>query len=220
MSAHLKIELFLHLDTAFHCTGNVRRPGVDKALARNAQGCWTIPATTLKGFLREKCEILLRTWGREVCIGPNPESMCRADTPCLVCQVFGNPQRLSALRFTDGVAHDETESAIRSGVAISRYRRAAVPQRLFFIETTAPLPTEWYACCEGDFPDVDSAKTAAALVALAARWGTAIGGSKSRGLGWIQKIRVKATLDCAEIPEEELVARWQGWKEEAHVAAD
>lgn len=215
---HLLIELCFHLNTAFHSTGNLRRLGVDKALACDCERHWVIPATTVKGFLREKAEILLRTWGHAVCTGPEPQNMCAHPNLCPVCQVFGNPRSVSVLRFTDGSPTVGIENAVRSGVAISRNRRAAYPQRLFFLETTSPTPTSWIATCEGYFSDIDAAKRAAALVSLAAHWGTTIGGSKSRGLGWIEMILVKATLDGTEIPEQDLVAFWQAWKEGANVA--
>ncbi len=220
MMEHLVIELRFHLSTALHSTGNVRRPGTDKALARDTEGRWVIPATTVKGFLREKAEVLLRTWGHTVCTGPEPGDMCDGYDLCLVCQVFGNPRHPSVLRFSDGSPLGEPESTVRSGVAISRHRRAAYPQRLFFIETTAPMPTEWVTTCEGDFEDKRAAKAAAALVALAARWGTAIGGGKTRGLGWIQRVQVKAVLNGSEIPEEDLTSFWESWKEGRNVAGD
>lgn len=220
MMEHLVIELSLRLNTAFHSTGNVRRPGVDKVLARDAEGQWVIPATTVKGFLREKAEILLRTWGHAVCLGPEPANMCDGRTPCLVCQVFGNPRYSSPLHFTDGSPLVEMDSSVRSGVAISRHRRAAYPQRLFFIETTEPVLTQWQARCEGYFLDVDMAKRAAALIAMAACQGTAIGGGKTRGLGWIEDIQVKVVLNGAEIPKQDLVLIWQAWKEGRNVATD
>lgn len=217
---YLEIDLLFNLSTAFHTTGNLRRPGVDKTLARDSEGRWVIPATTVKGFLRERAEILLRTWGHRVCIGPEPGKMCNSQTLCLICQVFGNPRHLSTLHFADGLPLIEMDSAVRSGVAISRHRRAAYPQRLFFLETTEPMPTQWRARCEGDFPDADTAKKAAALVALAARWGTAIGGGKTRGLGWIKDVQVKATLNEAKIAEQDLMPFWEAWKEGRNVAED
>ena len=217
---HLVVELRFNLSTAFHSTGNLRRWGVDKALARDAEGRWMLPATTVKGYLREKAEILLRTWGYTVCLGPEPANMCDGRTLCMVCRVFGNPRFPSPLHFADGVPLIEVNSTVRSGVAISRHRRAAYPQRLFFIETTDPISTQWQAQCEGDFPDEDAAKKAAALIAMAARWGTAMGGGKTRGLGWIENVQVKAVLNGAEIPEQDLVLIWQAWKESGHVATD
>ncbi len=215
----LEITFDVELSTAFHSTGNLRSWGADKALARDAERQPVIPATTIKGFFREKAEILLRTWGLPVCTGPEAEKMCDGQRLCLVCQVFGHPRYPSSLRFSDvSLRTPDVETAIRSGVAISRHRRVAYPQRLFFIETTAAMLTQWHTTCQGDFPDGDTAKAAAALIVLAARWGTAIGGGKTRGLGWIEQIRVKATLNGAEIPEQDLESFWRAWKEGRDVA--
>lgn len=212
---HLQIDVEIELRTAFHTTGNLRRLGVDKALARNAEGQWVIPATTLKGFLRENAEVLLHTWGHTVCIGPEPGNMCDAQALCAVCQTFGTPRHPSPLRFGDArPISPEGETAIRSGVAISRHRRAARPQRLFFVETTEAMPTQWYARCEGEFQDSNAAKATAALLTMAARWGTAIGGGKTRGLGWIKHMKLEATLNGNALSEADLLPFWQAWQQE------
>ncbi len=216
---HLEITLTIELKTAFHSTGNLRRWGADKAQTRDATGRLVIPATTIKGFLREKAELLLRTWGLPVCVGPDPGTMCEGQSPCLVCRVFGNPRLAAPLRFADAVLFSpEEETVIRSGVAISRHRGAAYPQRLFFTETTGAGKSQWMAACEGDFSDAPTAKAVAALMALAARWGVAIGGGQTQGLGWIEQVHVKATLNETEIPEQELQHFWQAWKEGRDVA--
>lgn len=213
--AYLRITLSLTMETAFHTTGNLRRFGVDKALARDANGKPVLPATTIKGFLREKAELLLQSWGQPVCIGPEPGQMCEHQNLCRVCQVFGHPRRPSPLRFEDGHLSDETgeyeDTDVRSGVAISRYRRAAYGQRLFFIETTSPRSTRWHAQITGYFPDDKQAREAAALIALAAAWGIALGGAKSRGLGWLKSIETKTWIDEKEIPASELQALWREW---------
>lgn len=57
------------------------------------------------------------------------------------------------------------------------------------------------------------AKAAAALLTVAARWGKAIGGGKTRGLGWIKGMDLKATLNGVALSEEDLLPFWQAWKE-------
>ncbi len=215
----LAIAMKITLETAFHTTGNLRRLGVDRALARAPEGVPVLPATTLKGFLREKAELLLQAWGHPVCTGPEPDHLCKGPEPCLICRVFGSPRWPSSLHFSDGhLINEETTSSVRAGVAISRHRRAAFPQRLFFVETTSLPSTQWHARCEGYFPSPSLAQEAAALVALAARWGIAIGGGKTRGLGWIRQIEMEARIDDQVVPEAELKAIWQAWWEGRHVA--
>ena len=218
---HLRLTLHFTLDTAFHTTGNRRRWGVDKTLVVSPNGDYVIPATTLKGALRDRAETLLRTWGQDVCAGPTPETMCSdTDDLCPVCQVFGNPRFPSFLRFQDGQFGPDTVAQIRSGVSISRQRRAALPGRLFFVETTSPGPLEATATCEGYFPDRVSALRACALVTLAARWTSAIGGGRTRGLGWIGEANIETTLNGEPVPQQELETFWHWWAGGHHVAED
>ncbi len=221
MMEHLHLTLHLILDTAFHTTGNRRRWGADKALAMSPNETFVIPATTLKGALRDRAEVLLRTWGQHVCTGPTPETMCsNGDDLCPACQVFGNPRFPSPLRFYDGQFEPDTVAQIRSGVSISRQRRAALPGRMFFMETTSPGPLEAIAVCEGYFPDRDSAARAWALVSLAARWVPAIGGGQTRGLGWIKEVEIVATLNDEPLPQQELELLWRQWAGGYHVVED
>ena len=216
---HLRLELRLVLKTAFHTTGNRRRWGADKALAMSASGRYVIPATTIKGALRDQVEALLRAWGHPVCAGPAPETMCAdPDSLCLACQVFGHPQRPSPLRFQDGRFGGDVGALIRSGVSISRQRRAAFSQRLFFVETTEPGPPTCLAICEGYFPDDATACRTAALVALAVRWMSAIGGGRTRGLGWLERGEVTPNLNGYPIPQEEIEALWREWSGGSDVA--
>lgn len=216
---HLRLELRLVLKTAFHTTGNRRRWGADKALAMSADGRYVIPATTIKGALRDRAEALLRAWNQPVCTGPRPETMCAdPDALCLACQVFGHPQRPSPLRFQDGYFTGDVETLIRSGVSISRQRRAAFPQRLFFVETIEPGPLICLSLCEGYFPDQVTAYQAAALITLAVRWMHAIGGGRTRGLGWLERGEVEATLNGNPIPQAELEPLWREWGGGSNVA--
>ena len=217
--SELKIHMELHLDTALHTTGNQRRLGVDKVLARNTAGELVLPATSLKGFLREQAEVILRSWGQTVCIGPEPKNLACFQSPCMVCRVFGNPRLPSPLRFADGrVRAAVEETMVRVGVAISRHRRASIPQRLFFQETTPAVPSRITAEITGRFATQEEAEEAAALIALASRWGVAVGGGKTRGLGWIREVRVHATVDDQPIPDDRIQAIWRRWQGGSHVA--
>ncbi|HID62729.1 MAG TPA: hypothetical protein EYP49_08350 [Anaerolineae bacterium] len=208
----LEIRLDLKWRTAFHTTGNRRKWGADKALVRRYDGAYVLPATSLKGALRDQAERLLRSHV-PVCAAPDPGQMCPdSKTLCLVCRVFGNPRRPSPLRFTDVVLPQDPETTqIRAGVAISRRRRAAVPQRLYFVETTAAAPMKAHAVIQGRFPSRKEAEEAAALVVLAARMLTALGAGRTRGLGWLENIEAQCTIDDQSIAEATLQGYWTKW---------
>jgi hypothetical protein len=124
---HVQITIRFPVATAFHTTGNRRRLWADRALALSTEGTPILPATTIKGYLRERAEALLRTWGQRVCLPPVPTGMCSEKELCLACQVFGNPRQPSPLRFRDGQFVRDPDTMVRSGVSISRRRRAALP---------------------------------------------------------------------------------------------
>ncbi|HXG36568.1 MAG TPA: RAMP superfamily CRISPR-associated protein [Dehalococcoidia bacterium] len=212
----LEISIRFELDTALHITGNRRVLGVDRPLALGTNGRPVIPATTIKGFLRDRAELLLTAFGQKVCRGPQPR--CWDTGPCLVCRVFGNPRQEAALRFNDAVPASQVAADVRAGVGISRLRKAAITHRLFFVETTTPGPSSWLASCTGYFADEGSAREAAALLDLACRWPWAVGGGKTRGLGWIGRLDLSARVDGATLTRHDLVAIWQTWRAKPHVA--
>lgn len=212
----LEIQIRLELGSALHVTGNRRVLGVDRPLALGASGKPVIPATTIKGFLRDRAEQLLMALGQSVCRSPQPE--CWKTSVCRVCRVFGNGRMDAAIRFTDAVPTNELSEEARAGVAISRSRRAAIPQRLFFVQTTPPGPSSWRCSCRGYFGDVNAAREAAALIDLACRWPLAIGSGKTRGLGWIREIDLLIEIDGAPVERQDLITVWQAWRVAPHVA--
>jgi len=208
--AHLHITLKLTWRTAFHTTGNRWKWGADKALTQRYDGQFVLPATSLKGALREQAERLMRGHVH-ICASSDPGQMCpNPDNLCLVCRVFGNPRRPSPLRFQDVLLpQEEMETQIRAGVAISRRRRAAVPQRLYFVETTAAGSMQAQAVVEGFFRQ--EAEEAAALVVLAARMLPSLGAGRSRGLGWLAAVDAQCTIDGQPLPNATLQAYWNQW---------
>lgn|GEM_PF-256872 len=203
--------------SAFHSTGNLTGIGVDKALTRDALGAPIVPATTVKGILRHWAEVVLRGWGRPVCGAPAPSDMCLPPSLCVVCRVFGNPRHPSPLRFADArPCPEERGGAIphpRSHVALSRRRRSALEGRLFTVETLWAAGVEWEAEAAGRFPDPGQAEQAAALLALAALLTPALGGSRTRGLGWLASRTVEIRLDGRALPLEDLEkAHWKRWQ--------
>jgi CRISPR/Cas system CSM-associated protein Csm3 (group 7 of RAMP superfamily) len=110
----LDVSITLHFDQPFHL-GTGRREGlVHRTVRRTADGRPYVPASAIKGALRQTAERVVRTLDAaeefgdvapqkhlgyrrrgttvvgEPCRAPRPEEMCQSPTPCLVCRVFGN----------------------------------------------------------------------------------------------------------------------------------
>lgn len=209
---HLRLNMKIRLKTSFHITGNRWRWGVDRAATTAADGQFTIPATALKGLLRDNAGTILRSWNLRACLGPAPRDLCRdSQDLCLVCRVFGHPRRIAPIRFADALPLGQANSRVRNNVGISRKRRAALHQRLFFTEEVEN-PAEWGATAEGYFATEGEACVATALVCLAARFAHTLGADRSRGLGWLQAWEVQAFLDGQPLPEARLQPLWEAWR--------
>ncbi|MDR7416039.1 MAG: RAMP superfamily CRISPR-associated protein [Armatimonadota bacterium] len=203
MSARLEVRLTFRLHSGIHVTGEQAQLWTDKALVRSWKdpGHPVLPATTLKGWLRESAERLLRGLGQPACDGSRPGAMCGL---CLVCELFGAPRRRSTLRFSDAVLA-ESRTDVRMNVSLSRHRKTAYEERLF--STEVAWQKELTAHIEGWFGSRAEAQQAAALLYVAARAGFAIGAARSRGLGWLKLKAFTASVDGKELSDEDLVAQ-------------
>jgi CRISPR/Cas system CSM-associated protein Csm3 (group 7 of RAMP superfamily) len=108
------IPLSIRFKESVH-VGTGRRDGlVDRTVRRTADGHPYVPASAVKGALRQTAERLVRrldaaaAFGdmapdqhlgyrrrgsdvvEERCEAPRPEDMCQSASPCLVCRLFGN----------------------------------------------------------------------------------------------------------------------------------
>ena len=182
--------------------------GIDKTTMRRMtrderkRGSPVIPASTIKGKVRNQCERLLLSLGYEICRAPRADTMCphymlKSPTPngrCSICALFGSPGLPSRLLFSDAIARLNDQEAksnlafhtmlIQAGVAISRKRRVAEDERLYFIERGIE-GLSYAGRIEGDLSPDDAEKQAALLI-VAIENLVALGGSKSRGAGWIE----------------------------------
>lgn len=164
----------------------------DKPLTRDARGLPMVPASAFKGRLRHEVERLaphLRPHDRSPCRSPVAETMCQgSEDPCPVCRLFGSPWHPARLIFSDLIltepdflTHgDPPLSDLRYGVALSRQRRVAEDQLLYTTEVFLPgVPLTLSGTITGELDEADLALLRAGLDSL-----FAIGGGKSRGLGW------------------------------------
>ena len=215
MVHHLQIELVFELSSGVHVTGEQAKLWADKALVVD----WRegkkpiVPATTLKGWLRESAERILRGLGQGICDGSRADTICDS---CPVCAVFGAPRQRSPLYFSDAIL-DGSATDVRMNVSLSRHRKTAYEERLF--STEVAWQRQVHARIEGWFDSPDKALQAAALLVLAAKAGYAIGAARSRGLGWIRLVQQRVTVDGAEISENELAEHIRQFGDQAEVGS-
>lgn len=225
----LEIELEVLSALCIGSTADVQGVGIDKATARDTDGKLIIPGSTLKGRIRWECERIARALGWDVCQSPQADNMCpyywhhsgvQGEKFCDICQIFGSSARRSTLWFSDAALGDDErlkgtpvlqsrksvnerrlfDAQIRPGVSISRMRRTAFSERLFFTETSAPNARfRFQAMIEGDLPS-DRHR---ALLLAGVRSLSLVGGGRSRGLGWVRGITWR--LDQEELTKE----RWK-----------
>lgn len=219
MRVQLAVEWLSESALSIGSMAAVQELGVDRATARDASGRVVIPASSLKGRLRHECERIERTLGGFVCRPPSAERMCPLAHPagsfCAVCEIFGAPWRAAPLRLTDGRLVDEFgragattehklrhfDAQVRPGVSLSRARRAALAERLFFIETSAPnAGFRFQIAFDANLPSTRHR----ALLLAGLRSLSLLGGGKSRGLGWGRIVRW--VLDGEELGADRLAA--------------
>lgn len=162
--------------------------------ARAADGRPLIPATAVRGALRQMLEALLRGTGEPACSGGDGNSAESGDQPpgpctlrdgerCRACRLFGSQREglspgerfFSALVL--GAAYAESaDFAPRPGVGIGRKVRSAADQRLFFRQI--PNQPDLRFVAHGRLLDA-SLKP---LLEAATRSVTHLGSGRSRGL--------------------------------------
>jgi len=141
--------LLIETDGPLALNTGFRRGLIHRTVERDVEGLAYIPASSLKGRVRQACEQVARQVGLHVCRAPRPNGMCSAHTqqPCLVCRVFGSPGRGSELHwqdarliqdyrntFTGDKASREAQFYARTQVQLSRRLGTAVPDHLFTSE--------------------------------------------------------------------------------------
>lgn len=136
----IDIPLAIRFEQSVH-VGTGRRDGlVDRTVRRTADGHPYVPASAVKGALRQTAERLVRRLdaaaefggmgpdqhlgsrrrGSEVveerCEAPQPEHMCQSASPCLVCRVFGNVYTGRRLVVDDATAAVSPETRSREAL--------------------------------------------------------------------------------------------------------
>ncbi len=152
-------------------------------------------------------------------------SALEKNAPCIICRLFGNQALASKLIFFDAypINEHEVRTAIRTRVAIDRFREAARSGALFEYEFIPP-GYEWRFRVEAKNVDVvdcnsDECKLLRAFIKMFATHGLLCGGMKSVGHGLLKVVPEKTRVIVYKIKEfslvedknitlEELVKRW------------
>jgi len=193
------MKLRIRFKTSPSIGGYSSKVFIDRVTARNPLGIPIIPASAIKGALRIEFERLLRAAGTPlpVCDSSTPETMCiNEDNLCLACKLFGGIYNQGKLRFADAVIADEKWEEFfrekkgyttRAGIGISRKIGTVKENMLFNKEIMDPFieNIEFFADIEYAEPLTSKEEK---YLKCAIRSLGAIGGEKSRGLGWIEVI--------------------------------
>jgi CRISPR/Cas system CSM-associated protein Csm3 (group 7 of RAMP superfamily) len=207
-----KIDLHFKiiLNGAIAVGSGFRRGQIQRTVARGLDGLPYLPASTLKGRVRDAAERLAQNLGHDICKGPNPHHMCGATRPaaqfCLICRAFGSPG-VSAMSGQTGllwrdaklcdsqgqpigdVNRQEAEAYYyaRTQAQLSRPRATALEKHLFTSENTLE-DLCFRASIRGWLPQTATmaGQFPAELVLLLSglKLLNFVGGGKSRGLGF------------------------------------
>ena len=223
----VKIDLKVTFDTHFSIgTGAMADSVADKPLIKDARGHPVIPGSSLKGQVRHECERII--WSlipdfdsRWSCHPPSPQDMCKAEPVCPICRIFGSPWYPAPVTFDNLVLttvsekpprdwkrlRSVQETDLRSGVGINRSRNVVAEELLYSTETYAPPPALVY---QGRIWGRLEERHEGALLLAGLRSVSALGGARSRGLGW-WRLEIVVKLDDRPIPIDELLQELNQW---------
>src|SRR2546425_3078564 len=142
----VQIDYDLHFTAPFHLGTGIRAGLIDRTVMKDNSGYLYVPASTLKGVLREYCERLLRFYlpdGQENVASPHDAKAVlvefgRAPTP--ITRIFGSQLHPGGLHFSDArmernpLYYKEIQSSVSTQVRIDRIWRTAVDEALYTSE--------------------------------------------------------------------------------------
>jgi CRISPR-associated protein Csx10 len=216
---HLEIEV-RPLDCGLLVGGRTdSQRGADDATARDLRGHLILPASALRGALRIELERLLRGRGDAACRASGPADPDATHCTCPVCRLFGTEGvGTGTLRLDDArLEGEERVVDLRPRIAVSRATGTVSHQLLGFAETgeidarggarfRAPA---WLVPRSEDERAGEALEQDRHHLAAACRALSALGGGKSRGLGWVEceLLDVEAPVgEAARLPVRDALA--------------
>ncbi len=197
---------------------------IDRTVVRALDGLPYLPASTLKGRVRDMAERLAQSLEIPVCQAPNPETMCpenpvQSSGLCLVCRTFGTPGRSSrsgqtGIIWRDAHLADVGDARLpekdhpspqnffyqRTQVQLSRPRGVALAKHLFTSENTIEnlaFKGRIRGWTEKTFINGTAIPDTVVLLCAALKLLNFVGGGKSRGLGHCE-VEFFGTIEVGE----------------------
>ena len=134
MALQIKTTSFLHIGTGL---GN---QVVDRTVMKDKKGLLYIPASSIKGKLRNICEELTEIFDLKNC-SPHGKKQCSRKPFCIVCRIFGSKFREGRLLFDNAYMSEESrkiyedagylQTQARTQVKINRIIKTSEKGHLF-----------------------------------------------------------------------------------------
>lgn len=198
MHHHIKIDFELQFASKWHAGNGEGSLTCDRLIRRDSRNLPYIPASTLKGVVRQNCEMLSRTIGFPGSHDPNSTIMPAIESP--VDTIFGNRFQESGLFFRNAVpvsGGQYRDSFLRTRTC--RYRALGTTKDRHLFSTEYAEPSLFKASIEGyhyDLKSFDEAYPPYAYVLLLAGISMLerLGGDKSTGCGQFKYIHFSNVL--------------------------
>jgi CRISPR/Cas system CSM-associated protein Csm3 (group 7 of RAMP superfamily) len=222
----VSFELEITLDAAWQVGTGMARGLLDRTTRRNARGEVYIPASTIKGRLRNACEHIARLYSSQgnrlrTCQPPKPQEMCRGAELCIVCRLFGSAYAGERLFFEDAMLRPEFRDAYDPADFANSRTRVKVDRRYGIAEQGHLYTTEYAEKALSFRADVSGrlpltpldgeVNRAYELILLAAgvRMMRELGGDKSAGFGVCEmSFASDIKIGEAQVSQTELLENW------------
>lgn len=231
MGHHIRLDLQIVFASRWHAGSGESSLMTDRLIRRNGRNHPFIPAATLKGIVRQSCEKLSRTLGFPHPSDPHQGALSEQGAFVPSTQIVSPVDHLFGTRFEPGglffrdacLKEDGLGTAlVRNRVARHRVLGTAKEKQLFTTEYILPeiLCTRidgWHkdlVTLDDDNPPYEYCLLIAGILAV-----ERIGGDKSTGAGWLDKIALESgqyngsTLDLDKVLDLFELVTWEDYSE-------
>ncbi len=198
MNHHIKIDFELQFASKWHAGNGEGNLMCDRLIRRNSRNFPYIPASTLKGVIRQNCEMISRTIGFPESHDPNSDMMPAKRSP--VDMIFGNRFQESGLFFKNAASLSDTQ--YQDSIVIARtcrYRILGTTRDKHLFSSEYAEPSLFSTSVEGyhrDLKVLEKTDPPFSYVLLLAGISMLerLGGDKSTGCGQFEYVHFNSVL--------------------------